>query len=87
MSKDRFGNPLSESQQVVLRQIPEDLLRGLPVEDQQAIVEIAGKPVLLVSAGVDGLAELEFSEIRVAGETCFHTIWVACDLLEAAATA
>ena len=49
---------------VVLRELPSGLLKGLPVEDQEAISAVVGKPVLLSEYGQDGRAELRFSDSR-----------------------
>jgi hypothetical protein len=46
---------------VVLAEVPDGLLEGLPREDQIAIIEIVGKPVRLVKY-TDGEAELEFTD-------------------------
>jgi hypothetical protein len=46
---------------VVLTGVPPGLLKGLPNEDQTAIAEVVGKPVLLVGYE-DGRAELEFTD-------------------------
>jgi hypothetical protein len=47
---------------VSLTSIPRGLLEGLPQEDQNAIVAIVGKPVLLVGYEEDGRAELHFDD-------------------------
>lgn len=47
---------------VVLTVIPQDFLHDLPEEDQQAIREIVGKPVLLHEYDDAGRAELEFND-------------------------
>jgi len=47
---------------VVLTRIPPGLLDGLPQEDQNAIVAIIGKPVMLVEFDEDGRAELHFDD-------------------------
>ncbi len=47
---------------VVLERLPPGLLKGLPEEDQIAISEIVGKPVLMVCYDDDGRAELEFAD-------------------------
>jgi len=58
---------------VVLREIPAGLLDDLPEEDQEAIREIVGKPVLLSGYDDAGRAELEFTDRN--GN--FHSIFVA----------
>jgi hypothetical protein len=47
---------------VVLTEVPPGLLADLPIEDQQAISEIVGKPILLNEYDEDGRAELEFTD-------------------------
>jgi hypothetical protein len=47
---------------VVLTEIPPRFLDDLPIEDQQAIKEIVGKPILLNDYDEDGRAELEFAD-------------------------
>lgn len=47
---------------VVLEQLPQGLLDGLPEEHQEAIEEIVGKPVVLNEYDEDGRAELEFTD-------------------------
>ena len=58
---------------VVLTQVPPGMLDDLPAEDQQAITEIVGKPVLLVEYDGDGRAELEFQD----RDGNFHFIYVS----------
>ena len=45
---------------VVLIEIPRGMLIDLPPEDQQAIKEVVGKPILLNEYDDTGRAELEF---------------------------
>lgn len=52
----------SPGQTVSLTSIPPGLLNGLPQEDQNAIVAIVGKPVLLAGYDEDGRAELHFKD-------------------------
>ena len=47
---------------VLLKSIPPGLVDGLPQDDQNAIVAIIGKPVLLVGYDDDGRAELHFDD-------------------------
>lgn len=65
---------------VVLTAIPKGFLDDLPEEDQQAIREIVGKPVLLIEYDDAGRAELEFKDRD--GQT--HFIFVAADFIKAA---
>lgn len=56
----------------ILKSVPDALLIGLPIDDQQAILNAVGKPVLFVAMRDDGKAELEFRDHL--GN--IHTIWV-----------
>lgn len=47
---------------VVLASLPRDFLDNLPAEDQHAISEVVGKPILLNGYGEDGRAELQFTD-------------------------
>jgi len=47
---------------VVLMKMPPGLIGGLPREDQRAISQIVGQPVLLVGYDDDGRAELQFTD-------------------------
>jgi hypothetical protein len=71
---------------VVLTTAPPDLLEGLPQEDQNAILAIVGKPVLLVEYDEIGRAELQFDDpfdARTDRHHHSHTIWVAPEFIEA----
>jgi hypothetical protein len=57
---------------VVLTEVPPGLLDDLPIEDQQAISEVVGKPIQLNEYDEDGRAELEF----VASDGNTHFIWM-----------
>jgi hypothetical protein len=63
---------------VVLREVPSGLLGGLPEEDQRAICEIVGKPVLLNQYDYEGRAELEFTD----SDGTTHFIYVSPDLIK-----
>ena len=65
-------NP-SAGQKVVLIKLPPGLIDNLPAEDQKAISEVVGKPVLLNAYGEDGRAELEWWDYR---EDVGHFIYV-----------
>ena len=67
---------------VILLNVPAGLLDGLPQADQQAIIAVVGKPVLLVGYDEDGRAELEFDEGSVPYEHR-QTIWVAPEYIRA----
>ena len=60
-------------EKVTLTQLPPGLIDGLPLEDQRAISEVLGKPLLLNEYDEDGRAELEWFDYR---EDTGHTIWV-----------
>ena len=67
-------------ERVVLTELPAGLVDGLPAEDQRAIAEIIGKPVLLEGFDDDGRAELEF----VDSEGTIHFIYVDRKLIKPA---
>lgn len=70
---------------VVLTRIPPGLLDGLPQEDQNAIVAIVGKPVLLVEYDEGGRAELHFDDPfdgRTGDYSHTHSIWVGPEFIE-----
>jgi len=70
---------------VSLTSIPPGLLDGLPQEDQDAIMAIVGRPVLLVGYDEDGRAELHFDDpfdIRTENSSHTHSIWVAPEFIE-----
>jgi len=67
---------LSPGDLVILESAPSSLLHGLPDEDQVAIRDVVGKPVLFAGMSY-GQAELEFKDAR--GD--FHTIWVESRLI------
>jgi hypothetical protein len=70
---DSTGKPLSVGDTVEIREIPVELLRGLPAVDQAAIASKVGANVEIASFDEAGNAELEFSE---PGNE-FRTIWIA----------
>jgi len=79
---DNKPNP---GEMVSLRRIPPGLLDGLPEEDQDAIVAIVGKPVLLVGYDDDGRAELHFDDAfdgRAGDYSHTHSIWVPLEFIE-----
>ena len=53
--------------------MPPEFLDGLPLENQQGIKEIIGKPVLLNDSDCVGRVELEFKD----GNGVSHFIYVA----------
>jgi hypothetical protein len=78
-------NRPSPGETVVLTSIPPGLLDGLPREDQNAIVAMIGKRVLLVGYDEDGRAELHFDDpfdVRTDAYSHSHSIWVAPEFIE-----
>ena len=65
---------------VVLTQIPQGMLDDLPPEDQRAIIEVVGKPILLNEYDDAGRVELEFKD----SEGQIHYIFVAPEFIRAA---
>jgi hypothetical protein len=65
---------------VVLRELPQGLLDGLPEEDQRAISEVVGKPVRLNEYDEAGRAELEF----IDAEGQIHFIYVSQEIIRIA---
>lgn len=65
---------------VILKALPSGFLDNLPVEDQRAISEIVGKPVLLNGYTTDGRAELQFTD----SEDVIHFIYVDPKFVETA---
>jgi hypothetical protein len=70
------GNP-KPGDMVVLSEIPPGLLNDLPVEDQTAIAEAVGKPILLNEYNENGRAELEFRD----RDGIIHFIYVKQDFI------
>ena len=64
----------------VLIRIPPGLTNDLPAEDQKAISEIVGKPILLREYDEIGRAELEFSD----SDGTVHSIYVAPEFIREA---
>jgi hypothetical protein len=73
---DENAKPTS-GETVILTEVPPGMLDDLPAEDQEAITEIVGKPVLLVEYDEDGRAELEFQDRN--GN--FHFIYVSPEFI------
>jgi hypothetical protein len=65
---------------VILTAIPPELMNDLPSEDQQAITEILGKPIVLNAYDEDGRAKLEFTDR--SGN--FHFVYVRQDFIKKA---
>jgi hypothetical protein len=71
---------LTAGRNVILKALPPGLLDNLPLEDQRAISEIVGKPVMLNEYDADGRAELEFAD----SEGVIHFIYVDPKFIETA---
>jgi len=57
---------------VVFTEVRPSLIEGLPEEDQRAILDAVGKPVLFNEVDAYGRAELEFRD----REGIIHFIWL-----------
>jgi hypothetical protein len=62
---------------VILKECPAGFLDDLPVEDQQAITAILGKPIRLNKYENDGRAELEFTD----ADGAIHFLFVRPELI------
>jgi hypothetical protein len=69
---DCIGRDLAPGDTVEIKEIPMELVKGLPDEDQEAIRAKLGATVVIVGFDVHGNAELEFVE----AQDQFRTIWV-----------
>jgi hypothetical protein len=65
---------------VILTGLPSGFLNDLPSEDQRAVSQVLGKPVVLKDYDEDGRAELEFADCD--GVT--HFIFVSTDAIRPA---
>ena len=65
---------------VVLIAVPPGMVDGLPTEDQQAITQLAGKPILITGYDESGRAELEFH----IGSADFRLICVSPEFIRKA---
>lgn len=75
--KDSRGRLLVVGVIVRVDKIPDDLLRGLPDEDQKAITECVGSMLPIAGFNDENEAELEF----VDGYATVHTIWIDTNCL------
>ena len=73
----KSSNPMP-GDSVVLKEVPQGLLEGLPKEDQRAIIAIVGKPVRLNEYDDDGKAELQFTDSGGG----IHFIYVRPDFIK-----
>ncbi len=78
--RGRPKKTLAAGRNVILKALPPGFLDDLPVEDQRAISEIVGKPVMLNEYDADGRAELEFTDT----EDVIHFIYVDPKFIETA---
>ena len=65
---------------MILLEAPPALVEGLPSEDQRAIAEVVGKPILFVGYEETGRAELEFTD----GHGEIRSIYVSPEIIKAA---
>ena len=75
---DSIGQPIATGDPVILREVPEYLVRDLPLEEQDAIRLQKGKTFEIASFDDQGYVELEFSD----DQQMLHTIWVKPSCLE-----
>lgn len=80
MATRRSKETLPDGRSVILKALPPGFLDNLPVEDQRAISEIVGKPVMLNEYNADGRAELKFTD----SEDVIHFIYVDPKFIETA---
>ncbi len=76
MSEEELNMP-NPGEKVVLTVLPSGLVDDLPKEDQDAVREIVGKPVLLSDYDEEGRAELQFTDRN----GIIHFIYVSTSLL------
>ncbi len=76
-SRDEKPRP---GDKVVLTRLPPGFLDDLPVEDQRAISDAVGKPIVLNEYDEDGRAELEFTD----DEGVIHFIYVDPNFIRSA---
>jgi hypothetical protein len=74
---DSIGKRLSVNDTVLVQRIPEELLKDLPVEDQDAINGCLGQFLTIVSFDSYEHAEIEFTD----QQGNFHTIWIHTNCL------
>jgi hypothetical protein len=74
---DSLGKRLSVNDTVLVQRIPEELLKDLPAEDQDAINGCLGQFLTIVSFDSYGHAEIEFTD----QQGNFHTIWIHTNCL------
>lgn len=73
---DCEGNEISIGDDVLYISVTDQLLKGLPKEDQEAIKAQEGKIMKVLAFDEHGYVEMEFQYERKAdSEITFHTIW------------
>lgn len=77
MGSDKTPNA---GEMAILTRLPPGFLNDLPIEDQRAISEVIGKPILLNEYDEDGRAELEFTDQHGV----IHFIYVRSEFLRPA---
>jgi hypothetical protein len=75
---DRAGKPLAAGNSVAIRKIPQELISGLPNEDQAAILACLDRIFSISDFDAYGHVEIEFTD----AEGVLHTIWIRPDCLE-----
>jgi hypothetical protein len=68
---DHFKKP-TPGREVMLRALPAGFVDDLSTEDQNAILDVVGKRLLLKAYEEDGRAELEFTD----QQGVIHAIWL-----------
>lgn len=77
---DTQDNKPKPGDTVLLIRVPPGLLNDLPVEDQRAISQVVGKPLILNEYDDHGRAELEFKD----SVGVIHFIYVKPEFIRAA---
>jgi len=70
--KDGDGRPINVNDMLIISRVSEDLLRGLPVEDQKSIRDQVGHSVSVQGFDDHGNVEVEFKD----SADMIHTIWI-----------
>jgi hypothetical protein len=74
---DETGQVLRRGDIVLVKRLPDGLLRGLPANDQTAIRKCVGLTFAIADFNPQGEAEIEFAD----ESNDFHTIWIATNCL------
>ena len=62
----------AEGQEVIVTALPQGFIDDLTDEDQRALIDVIGRPVVLRGHDEDGKAEIEFTD----QEGTLHTIYL-----------